>query len=826
MRSTVNLAAAGLCSVTVLAVSAFGAGPLPPVGSLLDPSTGVWTIASAAQTPTPETLSLTGLEDPVKILFAKDGSAYIKASTAHDLFFSIGYLEAKFRLFQMDLMRRQGEGLLSQVVGPAALSSDAFEDTLGLSRTAVNEWLQMRPDTSAYNALTAFSAGVNARISRDETTHSLPYMFKLLNYQPAPWTPVDTLVVQGDLTQTLDLSSAPIDYALLVRSLGYKRTMDWFPVLPKDVQHPYDQGPYATGPLTPISVTQTVTSQEAEAANSLAHEIEQLPTGIMHKFSDSNNWAVAGFRTASGKPLMAGDPHLNQTLPSVWYQITGQAPGYDFSGVTVPGLPIILIGHNQNISWSLTDVQNQSTLFYKETTSARHPGRYLHDGQWVPYQTITYRIPVKGQADRVVPVQLAAQGPVMTSHGMSLAMDWMGNVPSPDLQSLLDLVKASNFSQFKAALSHWYAPTQNFIYADRFGHIGMISAGYYPIVKAADPWLPLPGTGVADVVGSIPYSAVPSVYDPGSGIVFSANQREVGPGYPYYIGTTDDGFSNGYRADEIYRTLSHAHDLTVADMEHLQNDTRDDLAGRIVPVLLHALETAPLTKEERTVMASLRQWHEHMRVNSVSASVWWTFWTQYLQDTFGPWWTADHVDVAADSDLVISPNQPSLDEDLEYWTLYEPANSAFDQPNGTKRTSTQVMQTAFGQTVNQLQKQLGSSVATWTWGRLHSREFPSLTQAPALGYGPRASGGDEWTVDAADGYPISEAGPSWRFIMNWANAKSYGVYPGGQSENPLSPWYADQINAWWNGLYIPMWSRSAVRTQPGTVAWRLDPEEK
>lgn len=820
---TTHLAVSILAGLALLTVSATGVGPLPPLGTLLNPATGVWTIASAAQLPHTQTRQLPGLKKPVDIWFTADGSAYIKASTDYDLFFTIGYLQAKFRLFQMDLMRRQGEGLLSQVVGPAALSSDTFEDTLGIARTAVQEWLLMRRGSSAYDALTAFTAGVNARMNQDEATHDLPYMFKLLHYQPTPWTPVDTLVIQGDLTQTLDLSTSPIDYALLVHSLGYARTMDFFPVLPKDTQHPYDLGPYKTQPIAPIDATPTVTAAEAIAAQTLAHQVEQLPAGLVHKFSDSNNWAVAGFRTASGKPLMAGDPHLNQTLPSVWYQLTAQAPGYSFSGVTVPGLPIILIGHNAHISWSLTDVQNQSSLFYKETTSPLHPGRYLYKGRWVPFQTLHYEIPVKGQHAKILTVTIAAQGPLLTSSGMRLAIDWMGATPSPDLQSLLDLVKARDFTQFRKALALWHAPTQNFVYADRSGNIGMISAGYYPIINASAPWLPLPGTGSADVIGTIPYSAVPAVYDPRSGVVFSANQREVGPSYPYYIGTTDNDFSNGYRADEIYESLINGRELTATDMERLQNSTRDYLASRIVPDLLHALTAHPLTGRAREAASVLGHWNDNMGVHSIAASIWWTFWSQYLQDTFGPWWRADHVDVAADSNLAISPQQASLDEDLEYWTQDDPRNAAFTPPGTATRTSAQVMRLAFSQTVRDLTTRLGENVNAWQWGRLHTRAFPSLTQAPGLGYGPRASSGDEWTIDAADGYPVAQAGPSWRFVMDWGTKIGYGVYPGGQSENPLSPWYEDQISTWWNGHYFPMFTFSQAQQQSGTVHWTIQP---
>lgn len=323
-----NLTFAVIATAGVTFISGVGVGPLPPLGNLLNPGTGVWTMARDAQLPTTRNMHIPGLQHPVIVSFASNGGAYIKAQSNHDLFFTIGYLQAKFRLFQMDLMRRQGEGLLSQIVGKEALPSDEFEDSLGISRTAATEWLDTPVNSPAYHALSAFSQGVNARITQDERTGNLPYMFKLLNYKPTLWTPIDSLVIQGDMTQTLDLSTTPIAYALLVHSLGYQRTMDFFPVLPIDKQHPYDLGPYPKAPLTKIVQSPFVTKSEYLAATALGHEIEQVPPQLLHQFSDSNNWAVSGSRTASGKPLMAGDPHLNQTIPSIWYQITASSPSY------------------------------------------------------------------------------------------------------------------------------------------------------------------------------------------------------------------------------------------------------------------------------------------------------------------------------------------------------------------------------------------------------------------------------------------------------------------------------------------------------------------
>ena len=290
----------------------------------------------------------------------------------------------------------------------------------------------------------------------------------------------------------------------------------------------------------------------------------------MHREPDSNAWAANGPAVAGNGAMLAGDPHLPQTLPSIWYEAALSAPGFDTSGVTVPGVPGVLIGHNAYIAWSLTDTQNQAALFYAEQTSASRPDQYYWRGAWRRTQKVHYTIDVRGGAPVPLTVYLTVHGPIMTQAGQTMAVDWMGNVPSADVSALLGVAEASNFGQFKAALASWHAPSQNFVYADARGHIGVISAGYYPQVAHGDPWLPLPGTGTDDIDGVIPYPAEPQVYDPPAHVVATANQRPVGPSYPYYVGTSADFFDNSFRANEIYSYLRGRAGMTLASFAALQ----------------------------------------------------------------------------------------------------------------------------------------------------------------------------------------------------------------------------------------------------------------
>jgi penicillin amidase len=826
----INLLAALVVSVVLLGVLGFGYGTIPALGPALDPGRGAWTSAAGGEPVRSETLGVKGLRHAVTVTFSSDGDASISAASDHDMFLALGYVHAQFRLSELDEERRLGEGRLAQLAGPTDLASDEFELRLGLLRTAQQEWAQMPKASLPAQALTAYAQGVNDDMAQVRASGQWPAVFSLPGVYPSPWTPVDSLVIQGVLTQELDFTSTPLDYALLERSLGVARAMAWFPVIAKNAQTPYDPGPYPKpaddpAPDNPaldstVSDNPVPSAGTAEAAATLLAQLSQLPPGQLHEYPDSNAWAANGPAVAGDGALLAGDPHLPQTLPSVWYEVALSAPGFDVAGVSVPGLPGVLIGHNTHIAWSLTDTQNQATLFYTEKT---RPGQYYWDDKWRKMRVVHYTIPVRGAATRHLTVDITVHGPIMTQAGQTTSVDWMGNVSSPDLQALLTVDQAASFSQFKAALATWYAPTQNFVYADANGNIGAISPGYYPQVGAGcQPWLPMSGTGGCDVTGVIPYAAEPQAYDPPGHVLATANQRPVTAAYPWYIGTSANFFDPGYRAATIYAALrGRSAPLTTSSFATIQTSLTDQLAARIVPKILTALTGASLTSPERAAVSLLTTWNATMAENSAAASVWWTFWGDYLSDVFQPWWNRARVPVHKDrAGLAVSVGQFSLDEDLEAWTLDDPGNPAFSLPSGQPRTAPQVIQKAFATAVAHLAATLGGAPSSWAWGRLHTREFPAVSGADGLGYGPRSAGGDLFTPDAADGGLTATTGPSWRMIvtLSGAGASAEGVYPGGQSENPASPWYDDQVPLWWDGQYLPV----PVPGRPaGPLTWTL-----
>jgi penicillin G amidase len=861
-------------SACLLAVLGAGLGTLPALGPALVPGHGVWTSAAGGTLPVSQELTLPGLSEPVQVSYSRPGVPVVSARSDADAFLALGYLHARFRLTQLDIERRLAEGKLALLDGSAAVASDFFELRLGLLRTAQQEWASMPKSSPAAQALIAYSSGVNDYLAQVRASQQWPALFSVAGVFPADWTPVDSLAVQGALTQELGFSTRPLDNALLVHWLGPQAATSWFAVQPPNSQRPYDPGPYHQLGLTPLPGTQlprppvgangsthggprsrsqnqpvyatAIPARLAQASAAILAQARALPPGQVPAVPAGNAWAANGPKVAGGGAMLAGDPHLPQTLPAGWYQVALSAPGLAVSGVSVPGLPAVLIGHNAHIAWSLTSAQSQSTLFYAEQTSAARPGEYFWRGQWRRMRALHYTIAVRGGASRPLTVDETVHGPVLAQAGQTVAVDWMGALGSPDLSALLAIGQAGNFGQFRAALAGWRSPALTFVYADDRGHIGALSAGFIPQVRQGSPWLPMPGGGADDVAGVIPSAALPQVYDPPSHVLAVADQRPVAASYPYYLGTASF-FDPGYRADAEYAYLGKHSSMGPSSFASLQTDLGDQLASVIVPRLLAALgETsrkgaprhgaprhgasahgpsahrASLTVVQQQAAHILASWDRQMTADSAGAAIWWTFWSDYLAAVFGPWWTAAKVPVQLDRPgLSVGPGQVSLDEDLQAWTTGQQPNAAFSPPGGPSRTAATVMRAAFAAAVGDLGNALGGGPASWTWGKLHTTDFPSLTGAAALGYGPRPAGGDIWTIDAAEGGLDSMAGPNWRMIVRWSGVGqpvAEGIYPGGQSENPASPWYSNLVSDWWAGSYLPLPAVSGASATQTTSA--------
>ncbi|MDA8197132.1 MAG: penicillin acylase family protein [Actinomycetota bacterium] len=823
---------------------------IPPIGSTFNPFSGVWAASNQGQPISSQTIRVPSLSQVVTVSYDSYERPTINASNEHDLFETIGILQARNRLFEMDLLRRAGEGTLSAVIGPSQLSTDKFQLTLGLERTAEAELNYVKKDPTTLGLMNAYVTGVNYEINHLEKTNQLPSEFRLLNYKPAPWTIVDSLVIQGDLTELLDFSTAPIDRTLYVETLGKALTDKIFPTFASNPQAPYDKGSYSRLPLQPIgrAIPGSTTSSASIAAKSLrsneatpkkqttqtsthSNQVEALTqitswyqgiNPILRRMgSESNNFAVAGSKSTTGHSILAGDPHLAFQLPSIWYQLTANSPTLSIAGVSVPGLPGILIGHNKQIAWSLTDTQNQSVFYYKEVTSQAHPNQYFWDGKWRNFRTYSYQIAQKGGPTINYQVKVTVHGPVMTNSGITASAYWFGAIPSDDIASLYGVYHATNFSQFKAALRGWLAPTQNFAFADNNGNVGIIAPGIYAQVRSGDPRVLLNGTGANDVIGTIPFTQVPQSYDPKSGFIFSANQRPVTDSYPYFIGDSNNAFDPGYRARTISNYLSKHKKISPTQMANLQTSYSDLLASEVVPKLLAAIHSSipagvfTLTRPYQNALDQLSSWNYSMDQSSNAAPIWWYFINEYLQELFGAQWSTHHVPTSKDSNLKIAIDNTSLLEDAEAITLNPHLGPSFGLAISSQSDLYKVMFASFENAIKKMELKYGTNMTSINWGSIHNDKFVSLTNVDSLSYGPFPAGGDPWTVNAAEGALLSTGGPSWRMIAQ-PNSSSEGIIPGGQSGNELSKNYESEALLWRNHSYLPMTS-----TQSPIAIWTL-----
>jgi len=757
-------------------------------------------------TPVDGVVELKGLKAEVKIYRDSWGVPHIYADNEDDLFFAQGYVQAQDRLWQMELHRRMGSGTLSEVFGESTLDVDKFSRAVGLRRWAAASYMSLNP--ALQGVLQSYCKGVNAFIGADND--DLPLEFTILGFKPADWDPTDSLTVSELIAWGLGKNwEVELTRGRLVQKLGEEKAGQLLAPYP-------DSSPLVVPPELMACALGT-----------------QVASGL-HQGSDclgSNNWVVDGQKTVTGKPLLANDPHLSVMMPSIWYETGLHGAGFEVVGVSLPGCPLINIGRNRDISWGVTNLPADTQDLFIEKLNPANSLQYEYKGEWKNLLVIEESIKIRGRGEaEKLQVRITQHGPLMDNvfKGLEqpLALQWAGYSNSRLLESVYYLDKAGNWDEFHDALQYWDVPSQNIVYADKDGNIGYQSTGLIPIRKKGQGTVPVPGwTGDYDWTGIIPYKELPSVLNPSTHFIVTANNKVVSDNYSYFM-TYD--WSPPYRAQRITDLLKAKDKLSVKDFRDIQADVYDIPASIFTPYLLNI---SARNSQEKQALVILAAWDFNDRADDPAPAIFHVFYVKLLKNTL-----EDELGVKLFSDYLRAMGG-SGDVHAVFMTgIMKDSNSPwFDNINtGVKETRDDIVKQSLDDALDEMTNKFGAYQEKWKWGTLHGTQFKHvLGRIPVLdsifSRGPVPTPGSRYTVNVAafdysNPYAVV-AIPSYRQIIDWNNPdKSLAMHTTGQSGQVFSRHYDDMIKSWlaveyhtmlFNRADVEMQRQSTLTLKPG-----------
>ena len=764
----------------------------------------------------------TGLEEPVDIYRDEFGVPHIYAQNEHDLFFAQGYVHAQDRFWQMEWWRHVGQGRISEIAGEGTVEFDEFIRTMGWNRmgeTALAYYEEEQPEYM--EILDAYSEGVNAYIEANRDDLSLNMTILGLVNEPweiEPWTPLNTItwgIVMAD-----DLSGnwgSEVDRAELIQKLGEAQVATLLPGYPyenRPVMIPTEAMPFldSDSDNAPTSTSRIdwdniqTTFIGAEPPNGFAFGSET--------FVGSNNWVISGENTESGQPLLANDPHLGIQMPAIWYEAGLHAPGWDVVGFSFAGVPGIIIGHNANIAWGVTNVGPDTQDLYIEKVNPNNPRQYEFKGEWQDMVVHEEIIKVNGGEDVVLEVLETQHGPIISDlvDGSKdvLAMRWTAQEPTRVLQSIVLLNQAENYDDFREALSYWDLPSQNVVYADVEGNIAYQMPGLVPLRQNGNGQLPVPGwTGEYEWEGWIPYDELPRVLNPEWGYIVTANHAVVDEDYPYFIAFDWADGDRGERITDLIEAAIENGGVSVEDIARIQNDSYSLLAESYQP-LFDGLSSDD--SQIQAMIERIRGWDLQERRDSVPAALFEIFYMNLVRRVL--------------TDDVGEENVNSVYSPIFFHQLAQQPNATWwdDGDTDAEESPEDMVLLALADTQAWFEENVGDDINEWTWGTIHTATFVSAPLGQSgvgpieniVNRGPFAADGGRGIVNANGwswGNPAQVTGhPSMRMIVDFSDFDaSQTVLPTGQSGHPYHKHYDDMMELWLNGQYHPMlFSREVV----------------
>lgn len=738
------------------------------------------------------TISAPGLEGTVAIHRDANAVPYIFAGSRHDAYFALGYVHAQDRLWQMDFLRRLGSGRLSEILGERLVPYDKYIRTLGLMPVAAANFDNASPKSRS--ALSAYADGVNALLGT--RSGALPPEFLLLGYEPEHWRPADSLLWSRLMAVRLGRNQGAERVRFQVaRALAENG-------LPADLI--YELWPNA-GPDEPVTVA----------------EGPDWPAQMPAKDSGSNGWIIRGSRTASGKPILANDPHLRFGAPVLWYLAHVEAPDLRVTGATVPGIPFTLLGHNGEIAWGMTNGGGDVEDLYVETVDPDDPGKYLTPDGPRPFRTRRETISIKDADPIEFTVRETRHGPVLSDlrpdayeEGKAIALSTPAlRGDDRTVDAVLAINEARDRSGFDKAARGFQTPHTNLFYASVEGDIGLVSAGRIPIRGSGNGFAPVPAAGGEfDWTGFIPESELPSVYNPSAGVIVNANNRIVGDAYPYSI---TRNWGPPYRADRIHELLERREKHDIASTRDMQMDILSAAARRLLPLMVKA----PVTDDRaRAAVALMKRWNYEMRRDRTEPLIYAT-WLRHLAASL----IADEIGGPQAHEYRSLVQRPGAS--FVALALTERQHWCDDISTPDKENCGDRLGLSLESALDEITASQGSDIEDWRWGDLHRARFrhPVLTQVPVASWLADlsiATDGGDYTINR--GMTVGGQGPDglnhtdgagYRAIYDLANLEnSRFVIATGQSGNPLSEHYGDMMERWRDGDSVTI-SGSKIREQ-------------
>lgn len=783
-----------------------GVGPLPPLGPLLDPVRGAWGAVATTELAPSATAAIPGLGASVEVRYDVRGVPHIFASREEDAIRALGYVVARDRLFQLDLQARAGAGTLTELLGARAAPLDSVARHLGMARAVALAWDALPPEGVARRHAEAYAAGVNTYIETVDAA-ALPVEYKLLGVRPVRWSPRNVLHLAARMAWTL--SYAPNERERLAAEglVGRAAAGALFPVV-SPIQEPIQPNGRTVPSMDTLPLPGPGTPDSLAVA--LGRVLPRSPTAGNDAWGTrifaSNNWAVAPSRSRSGKALLAGDPHLELTLPSIWYEAHLVVPGQlDIYGVTIPGSSGMLIGFTRDLAWSLTNTGADVLDFYRETVDDHvRPARYLLDEQWkdIEMREEAYRDPT-GRVFRVDTVRFTHRGPMHQMGSDWVSMRWTALEPSDVVEAFSLAARQQTAKAFLDSLaSRFFVPAQNAIVADRSGTIAIRSTGHYPIRPDDGSGLHIRdgSTRAADWQGFWPVSDYPQSFNPAQGYLASANQQPIDPAVqPRYLGP-DAGYEV-WRALQINRLLRADSSVTIDDMRRFQTDPGSVRAELFLPRFLAAAAArraqGAMSKSLSGADSLLSAWDRRYTVENTAT----VLFEQAMREVTRRTW--DEFVPKGDSVRAATPDGTVL-----LRLMHDAASPWWDDRSTGARVEgrDEILVAALEAAYDTLVRRYGAPDARrWSWGVRGAANIEHLLRLGGFSRRGLPVQSGPGTLNPS---PSSGFGSSWRMVVELGDrVRALGTYPGGQSGNPASPRYDDRLRIWQRGdlelLYTP-----------------------